>query len=68
MSMSNKSEDPIEFTQKEEELHHQVEKLDVVPEVLECVSACLVPAESRHSYVGAAVDVAVWLLNTCLPY
>ena len=38
MNMSNKSENPIEYTHKEEELHHQVEKLDIVPKEAECVS------------------------------
>ena len=38
MSLSDKSEDPIEYTRKEEELHQLVEKLDIVPKEAECVS------------------------------
>ncbi len=38
MNESNKSEIVIEYTEKEEELHHQVEKLDIVPQETDCVS------------------------------
>lgn len=38
MSSSHKSESVIEYTEKEEQLNHQVEKLDIVPGEAECVS------------------------------
>ena len=38
MNESNKSEIVIEYNEKEQELHHQVEKLDIVPQETDCVS------------------------------
>lgn len=48
MSASSRSENVIEYTEKEQELHHQVEKLDIVPQETECVSWKFHPSWNIH--------------------